>query len=341
MSNFFDRVVSSFKDRYENLRLIVRTRRTQITALKLVFPSIKIAFQIYETLLKCSNPQVFIIVLTQHIGDLVACEPISRQLKSEYPDCKVIWAVNGKYKTIVQLHEFVDQIISLSCICHWKFVEVLLRSHRLTVYNLHFDRALCFKHLITLRNKNKLVSYDNYYNYGNLLQSMTSHAGLYPMDIRPELRVPDVDVHIPFKNFIVIQTQSNEPCRNWPIDNWKKLLAEFSDIQFIEVGLIPTLVDVQNCYTGFCGALSLDQSFYLISQASGFWGIDSGMAHVANAYRIKSMILLGTYKHFDIYNPFSGIQDNANFTIVRCSQPVAELGYESVFENAKLFFDNL
>ena len=55
-----------------------------------------------------------------------------------------------------------------------------------------------------------------------------------------------------------------------------------------------------------CGKLSLIETAEVINRAQIFIGIDSGPAHMANAMKVKSIILLGKYREITNYMPFSG-----------------------------------
>lgn len=308
-----------------------------------LFPSaFKTAIEIYRAFF--SNPQgkVSIVVLMEHIGDLVTCEPIARQLKAKAPNSKVIWIVDAKYTSIVNLFESVDSVISVQCISHWLYTKLFIIKPLFDIYNLHFDRRICSEYHLTMYNKANGITYDNFYeNNRTLLEAFSISAGLRPLDLKPSLLLPDVDLDIDYDRYIVIQTTSNDPCRNWTIEGWKTLISAFPNIQFVEVGLTPTLTELPNCSTAYCGALSLMQSFKLIANAKGFWGIDSGMAHVANAYNIPSMILLGVLYKFAEYNPLSGIKDNLSFKVIRCNKPVEHLAPSIVLQEAQHFIDNL
>jgi heptosyltransferase-3 len=55
----------------------------------------------------------------------------------------------------------------------------------------------------------------------------------------------------------------------------------------------------------------------VIRRAALFVGIDSGPAHVANAVGTPGVILLGAYRDFGRYMPYSGAyQTGANATLV-------------------------
>lgn len=342
-SRFFKRIANLLPPR---LKLILGNfyinRKLIFSSLNLLPNALKTAIEIYRAFFSSPYYNTSIVVLMEHIGDLVACEPIARQLKAKDAHSKIVWIVDAKYTSIINLFESIDSVISVECISHWLYTKLFIFKPLFNIYNLHFDRRSCSKYHLLMYNKANGITYDNYYEKNRtLLEAFSISAGLRPLDLKPCLRIPDVDLDIDYDRYIVIQTTANDPCRNWTIEGWKTLISAFPNLQFVEVGLKPTLTGLQNCSTAYCGTLSLMQSFKLIANAEGFWGIDSGMAHVANAYDIPSMILLGSLYKYAEYNPFSGIKDRLSFNVIRCTKPVGHLDPSIVLREAQHFIDNL
>jgi heptosyltransferase-3 len=53
----------------------------------------------------------------------------------------------------------------------------------------------------------------------------------------------------------------------------------------------------------------------IISGALFFIGIDSGPAHIANAFEIPGLILLGEFKNFKNHMPYSGAYEHGRASI--------------------------
>ena len=47
-------------------------------------------------------------------GDCLFATPLAKQIKNDYPDSHVTWAVAGKYKSILALNPYVDSIWEIS-----------------------------------------------------------------------------------------------------------------------------------------------------------------------------------------------------------------------------------
>ena len=57
-----------------------------------------------------NTDEVIVISLTEHIGDIIASEPISRYLKNNFTD-KIVWVVNQKYSNFVRYNPTIDHLI--------------------------------------------------------------------------------------------------------------------------------------------------------------------------------------------------------------------------------------
>jgi heptosyltransferase-3 len=264
--------------------------------------------------LKSNKEKKVIIVLTEHLGDIVACEPVSRYAKSEYLGHKVLWVVNKKYQVVLKGNHNIDNVISLGCLSEWIFLKklvVLFSNYK--IIDLHIDKRRCTKYQFKNRNKNRLgITLSNYYNYGNLLESFSLASGISKLNDKPKLYLNEDDkpeISLP-QNFIVIHTQSNEEERNWSVKKWNEVvnyIGEKFGYQVIEIGLQSILNNESDFYINLCGKLNLREYAFIISKSKCFIGVDSSFAHFANALDIKSLCLLGRYRIFEKYNPFSGV----------------------------------
>ena len=243
-----------------------------------------------------------IIILFEHIGDIVACEPVSRYLKNSYSS--VIWIVNRKYMEIPTMFRDVDIIFPVSSISEIVYLKPLL--HNYNVLNLHFDGRRCHQYCLALHNHNKFYSVHNYFNYGSILETFSEIAGLPRIKEQPQLLLKEEDRFPEIKSgFVAIQLESNESCRMWDIEKWEQLIKMNPNLLFVEIGLNSHFKHLTNCNTSYCGKLSLSDIAYLMRKSKLFIGIDSSGAHYANALNIPSIILLGSYHEFSQYNPYA------------------------------------
>ena len=127
------------------------------------------------------------------------------------------------------------------------------------------------------------------------------------------------------KPVIAICTRSKETVKNWPLDNWVKLIDSiYSDFSLIQLGddKEPVLENVIR----FAGKHTMRESAALLSQANFFIGPDSLLMHVANGLNIKSIVIFGGSRPVDCF----GYEDNVNLAkSPECSPCWIHDGYET------------
>ena len=144
------------------------------------------------------------IGLTEHLGDIIAAEPLLRQIRKQFPDAYITWFARKAYRSLLIDHPDLNKVYDISSLTEWILLKKFIRSAN--CIDLHIDGKLCSKHGFHLRNKNQSgINIDNYYEHGNLLHAFSKTAGI-EMDTTqaPELYVK-MDKHLVRKGkFIVI-----------------------------------------------------------------------------------------------------------------------------------------
>ena len=293
---------------------------------------------------RSKKQQVKVISLTEHIGDIVAAEPVTRYLRNRFKQDKLVWIVNCRYADLVKYNPHLDDVVQVKCLSEWIYMKVFLRTYRcVQVYDLHIPEKTCSRYLLPLYNRNvKHISYRNHYHFGSLLGAMSLVAGLpvlkdaprfyFPPNFSSAIQLPD--------HFIAIQTTSNEAVRDWGKEKWAELISHYSSLHFVELGLKPIVEGCENCDTAFCGKLNLLEVAWVLSKADLFIGIDSAFAHFANALSIPGVVLLGKYHNFDVYMPYSGnYAEGRNAEIIHYKDVVAHLPVEQVIEEVDYFIE--
>jgi ADP-heptose:LPS heptosyltransferase len=284
--------------------------------------------------------KIIAIGLVEHFGDIVACEPVPRYLKRKNPESLVIWFANPRYMELLTHNPYVDRVQSVYCLSEW------IRFRRSGIFDevidLHFHQRACPVCQESLRkdSQNAEITIHNYYNYGNLLGAFCQSAGLPILAEGPQLHIPErvrriVDAMRLSDEYIVVHCRSNEAARDWMQEKWvqlvKQILSE-ARITVVEIGLVRTLPDMGEKCVNLCGILTFLETAEVIRRSKLFLGIDSGPAHLANAVGTRGIIMLGRYKSFEKYCPFSGTYANgANAELIYSSGPVQELPVEIVF----------
>ncbi len=294
----------------------------------------KVYFHFYQAYLKFyflkkhTKKSITVIVLTQQFGDIVAGEPLSRQVRSAHPNDYIFWIVKPIFRELLENNPNLDGIHEEFC-PHQR--KLLIESGIFDkIYNLQFrNNSHCPTCNIYVENPEadiKNITIHNYYFQGNLLTVQQKIAGLPTEDLPPKLYISDQNVatidalKIP-KNFVVIHCQSAQNSRNWDSTKWLALVSfitQNTDYQVVEVGLVSSLNSDLSKYINLCGKLSILETAELIKRAKLFVGVDSGPAHLANAVGTYGVIMIGKLENFTQHIPYSGdYKSGVNATIVR------------------------
>ncbi len=259
------------------------------------------------------------IAMVEHLGDIIAAEPISRFARLRHPGAKIVWFARRRYTAIPAGFAAVDTVISVTCLTEW----LLLMASGVgdPVFDLHIHQRECPRcHVPILKSgPAAAIDYGTYYDAGNLLAAQCLSGDLpvltegpsLPLDVRASAQIDQLTLP---DRFVVVHCASNEASRDWPREKWAELVPQIMDdagLAVIEVGIRAVAVSRDgNRQRNLCGKLSIQQTAEVIRRAVLFIGIDSGPAHIANAVGTPGVILLGEYRGFANYMPFSGAYQN-------------------------------
>ncbi|GAB3888499.1 glycosyltransferase family 9 protein [Spirosoma agri] len=294
---------------------------------------------------KAGNRPLVAIILSEQMGDIIACEPVVREVRQRHPDAYLIWLVRKQYVELVKYHPDLDNYLVEKCPSERVY---LLRTGIFdTVYNMHISHRKCKycpEDPINPTADQIDLTFDNYYNRGDLLYMFSQAAGLPALTADPKMYIPEkVRQRVSSLNIseapIVIHCQSSHVMRDWPPENWNRLVRWLLDTYpypVIEVGLESVITEKHPGFRNLCGQLSLLETAEVIRQSHLFIGIDSGPAHMANATGATSILLLGQLFDFVDYLPYSGrYKRGEDITILNnFGHPCSELPYGWVQEAA-------
>jgi heptosyltransferase-3 len=285
------------------------------------------------------------IIQIEHMGDIVASEPIGRYLRKKYPGARVFWFVRPPYRELLDLNPNIDEVLVVSCLGEaLRLADDVLFD---AIHNLHFDGRHCPVFGDVVRkplDPPPHITMSNYYDHGSLLEGYAHSGGLPRLDEAPRLYIPEkvrrrVDgLHLP-ERFVAYHCCTNESVRDWPAARFaelaRRLHARYA-LSSVEVGRKPVLATgTIPQHQGFCGRLSILETAEVISRARLFVGVDSGPAHLANAGRVPAVILLGHYLAFRHYMPYCGAyRDPCVARILHADGPVSLLTEEQVEQAA-------
>ena len=257
-----------------------------------------------------------IIGLMEHIGDIVACEPVSRYVRQKYPNAHIAWAVSGRYRDLIDSNPEINETVVLSCLTDW----VRLTKHESwdEVIDLHVNHRVCDCCRVPLvkTTGNPFVNAWEWLDHGGLLEAFSQGAGLPKLSAQPRLYVSDAEraavdaLGLPGE-FCVVHRDSNDPNKDWSSEDWVKLVQWITDdlkLAVVEVGATKgsAASPLDGRVVNLINRLPILQTAEVIRRARFFVGVDSGPAHLANAMRVPGVVLLGRIGVFRKYTPYTG-----------------------------------
>jgi ADP-heptose:LPS heptosyltransferase len=267
-------------------------------------------------LLSGTAPRRILVGLVEHFGDIVACEPVTRYLRFNFPDAHLSWVVLNVYRELIDSNPYVNETVTVECLTEW----MRLASHGDydQVVDLHVNYRIC-QHCqipLTKRTGNPFVTAFEWFDHGAILEAFALGAGLPRLFAQPRvyLRAAHrgaVDALGLPTDYCVFHRVSKDLVKDWQIARWEAIVEIVKDelgLAVVEVGAgkreelprpIEGTIDLVN-------RLPLLQTAEVIRRARFFVGIDSGPAHFANALEVPGVVLLGRIGYFRQYNPYTG-----------------------------------
>jgi heptosyltransferase-3 len=248
------------------------------------------------------------------LGDIVAGEPVVRKLISK--DHFLVWIVCGQFADILRHIPWLNATLKITCCTEWLLLWTIFPWLKVTI--LGPDRRPCMWFNLPVKNPNNFgITLENYYDHGSLLHVFSACAIGRRLDERPKLYLdPNQSLETVLAqlgltlgtHYIVFHCASSEELRSWSpkyflvVLEW--ILRETS-LHIIEFGLSPVLKRHPRVSQPMA-TLSLDHQATIMSGTRLFVGVDSGFAHIANACDVPAVIIMGRYRHWTNYMPFSG-----------------------------------
>ena len=289
-----------------------------------------------------------LVGLIEHLGDIVACEPVSRYLRANHPGAHLAWAVSHAYRELIDTNPYIDETVELECLTDW--IKLTKHDSFDKIVDLHVNYRVCPHCLIPLvKDKgNPFVNAYEWFDYGTLQEAFSLGAGLPALSGQPKLylkpeHVKAADALALPDDFCVVHRTSNDTAKDWPDKSWRELSEWIRDdlkIQVVEVGAgkILSPSPLADGHISLVNKLPILQTAEVIRRARFFIGVDSGPAHLANALKVPGIVLLGRLSVFRQYMPFNGFfaSSSPQVKMVRnLAGPVADLNVAEVKEAAR------
>ncbi|MBI4820040.1 MAG: glycosyltransferase family 9 protein [Deltaproteobacteria bacterium] len=282
------------------------------------------------------------VSLIEHMGDILASEPVIRHLREAHPRAHLTWLVRAPYRELLEHHPDLDEVLTVECLTQTTYLR---DGFPWDLYvDLHIHRRSCKVCRVPLKKSvgDPRIDVDRYYEFGSLLEAFCLGAGLPQLTGAPRVYIPPASelsvnrLSLPAR-FAVVHCSSNEPERDWQTDKWVELCSALSreGLGIVEVGVRSTLPPRPD-WLDSCGRLSILETAEVIKRSALFVGVDSGPAHLANATRCPSVILLGRYRRFKKYAPYTGFfREPGRNVIIHHDGPPAGIPVQQVLEACK------
>ncbi len=285
-----------------------------------------------------------IIACLESLGDIIACEPVIQSVQEKYPGRPIYWALSVQYADVLQAHPALAGILPFYTMQQWQNFKNNLPPS-IAVVDLHFQTrhyllANTATYTVAYNHNRSDITEENYYTCGNsLLDIFSKVAGLASTNEAPHFYIAPFaqkPANLP-KRYIAAHTQAFIIDRNWDKSKWEILIKELAkdNIAVVEIGQNSLLKGLPGC-TDCTNLPSIHDTATVLAGAELFVGIDSSMAHLANALNIPGVILLGKYRNFTHYMPYSGkYQDGTNAIVLYApkDKPAAEISVSQVYQS--------
>ncbi|HEV8448926.1 MAG TPA: glycosyltransferase family 9 protein [Gemmatimonadaceae bacterium] len=281
------------------------------------------------------------ILLAEHMGDIIACEPVVAWARQRHTGARIVWIVKPAYAELVTTHPGIDQVFTIRSLA--SLTPIIQSAVFDQTIDLHVNNRPTgidgVRHLKTWGDPT--IDTRTYVRERSLIGAFSKAAGIEELSGEATIHLPpsvreSVDrLHLPSR-FVAIHAASNDPDRDWMASAWTDLVGyiESCGVSVVEVGLDAKLPPGR-FVSSLCGRLTLLQTADVIRRAGFFIGIDSGPAHMANAWHTPSLILLSRFKGHD-WRPYEGFfVQRTERVLLRHPGPLATLTASQVIERLR------
>ena len=302
----------------------------------------------------------FLIIRFSSIGDIVLTTPVIRCLKKQVPDAEVHFLVKDKFRSVVEHNPYIDK---LHVLAHsWELmIEELKTENYDYIIDLHHNaktlrlkRALkkksfsfyklnIQKYFYTAFKINMLPKVHIVDRYMKTLESFSvknDGAGLdYFISKEEETKRGDIPASH-HAGYIACVIGAAHFTKRWPVHKWKEFCAAMDHPiillggpEDVANGNEIAAIDMVKVYNA-CGKFRLNESADLVSKAKLVAGNDTGLLHIAAAFKKPIISLWGnTVPSFGMY-PYYGnrFTDVQLFDIIQTNKlwcrPCSKIGYD-------------
>lgn len=276
-----------------------------------------------------------------HLGDVILTTSLLKPLKEAIPECQIGCLIGSWSNPIIEKHPDIQWIHHFD---HWK-----LNREKHSKFQQH--KSSFKKALGEIKNINYDVSIDLSFHYpsscyllwkANLpvrigfisagLSPFLTHSlpwkreenlsviysyyrllTLLPVPISlPTLPSLPISSMVKEKSYIVIHIGAGNPAKEWPIENWQKLVAKLAlkDLKMIFTGktsrekeMIEKIIQNVSLAKNYAGLLNWTEFVALIQNARFLVSVETSAGHVAAAVNTPAVLLYTAIHPLKLWSP--------------------------------------
>lgn len=298
----------------------------------------------------------FLLIRFSSIGDIVLTTPVIRCLKKQVPDAEVHFLVKDSFRSVVEhspyidklhvlahskelmIHELKDEnydyVIDLHHNVRTLAVKKALGKKSFSFYKLNIQKYIYTSIKLNILPKVHIV--DRYLDTLKSFDVKNDGAGLdYFISPQEETQKKDIPASH-HAGYIACAIGAAHGTKKWPVHKWKEFAKQMDHPMILlggkedaEAGKEIASVDNIKVYNA-CGKFSINESADLIKKSKLVVSHDTGMMHIAAAFKKPVVSIWGnTVPSFGMY-PYYGDAPIAH-TIIQTQKlwcrPCSKIGY--------------
>ena len=298
-----------------------------------------------------------LVVRFSSIGDVVLTTPVVRCMALQLPDAEIHYITKKAFLPVLEGNPHITKIITIDASVREKMAElqaehydVVIDLHR-NVRTLRLKRALGVKSyafpkrniekfLLTVFKINRMPDVHVVDRYFEAVKHIGVKNDGLPCELflAPSDEVEISDNNLRPQQFVAVAMGAQFATKQMPLH----LMAEVLSGVELPIALLGGPTDIERAnqlkqalpsqqVVDFCGKITLRQSAFVVSQASAILTGDTGLMHIASAFRIPIVSVWGnTVPALGMY-PYAP-QDQSLYSIHEVNnlscRPCSKIGYK-------------
>lgn len=302
----------------------------------------------------------FLIIRFSSIGDIVLTTPVIRCLKKQVPDAEVHFLTRDAFRSVVEHNPYIDKLHVLAHSWELMIEELKMEEYDYIIDLHHNTKTLRVKkalkkksfsyyklniqkYIYTALKINVLLKVHIVDRYLKAVESFgvkNDGGGLdYFISSKEETKKEDIPASH-HAGYIACVIGAAHGTKRWPVHKWKEFCSTMDHPVILLGGKEDVIngdeiaaVDTVKIYNA-CGKFKLNESADLVRKSKLVISNDTGLMHIAAAYKKPIISLWGnTVPSFGMYPYFGNISANTSLLDVLqvnklWCRPCSKIGYE-------------